>query len=147
METTYTPSDWLDLQRVAHVEASSEQKDHPVASAFSAAAESGWKAARPGEQVIRVTFRHPTHLRRVRVVFCEPGLDRTQEFTLRWSSHRGETHREIVRQQFNFSPFGAMREVEDYQVDLQDVTTLEIRIVPDIRGGEALASIAELRIA
>ena len=139
--------EWLDLRRIAHVKASSEEEDHPVGAAYGSTGGSGWRAATPGEQVINVAFRHPTNVRRVRVVFHEATCDRTQEFTLRWSSHRGETHRQIVRQQFNFSPYGATREVEDYEVDLHDVAVLELRIVPDVRGGEALASLAELRIA
>ena len=87
------------------------------------------------------------NLRLIRVVFMEANLPRTQEFTLLWSSHRGETHRQIVRQQFNFSPSGATKEVEEYEVELYDVTWLELRIVPDIQSGKALASLAELRIA
>ena len=139
--------EWLDLKRIAHVKASSEEEDHPIAAAFASAGGSGWRAATPGEQVIDVAFRHPTNVRRVRVVFHEATRERTQEFTLGWSSHRGETHRQIVRQQFNFSAYGATREVEDYEVDLHDVAVLVLRIVPDVRGGEAQASLAELRIA
>jgi hypothetical protein len=139
--------DWLDVERVAHVEASSEEEAQPIEDAFSSTGQSGWRASEPGEQVIRVAFRQPTNLRRVRVVFSETTLDRTQEFTLLWSSHRGETHRQIVRQQFNFSPFGATQEVEEYEVELYGVTWLELRIVPDIQGGKAIASLAEFRIA
>jgi hypothetical protein len=52
-----------------------------------------------------------------------------------------------LRQQYNFSPPGAAREVEDYDVDLDAVTVLELRIVPDISGGSARASLAQLRVA
>jgi hypothetical protein len=38
---------------------------------------------------------------------------RTQEFVLRWSRDTGHSFREIVRQQWNFSPSGGTREVED----------------------------------
>ena len=139
--------DWLDVAKVATIDASSEQAGYPIVQAFDAAGESGWRASEPGEQVVQVGFRRPTRVRRVRIVFTESALERTQEFTLRWSSHRGETHGEILRQQFNFSPSGTTRETEEYEVDLPDVTRLELRIVPDIRGGDALASIAEFRIA
>jgi hypothetical protein len=139
--------EWLDITRVAHLQASSGQESHPIEAAFSSRGEAGWRASEPGEQVIRVVFRHPMNLRLIRVVFMEANLPRTQEFTLLWSSHRGETHRQIVRQQFNFSPSGATREVEEYEVELYDVTWLELRIVPDIQSGKAFASLAELRIA
>jgi hypothetical protein len=39
------------------------------------------------------------------------------------------------------------REFEEYAVDLAGVTALELIIVPDISGGDALASLAQLRIA
>ena len=39
------------------------------------------------------------------------------------------------------------REVEDYDVDLDGVTALELRIVPDISGGSTRASLAQLRVA
>ena len=66
---------------------------------------------------------------------------------LRWSPDGGQSYREIVRQQYNFSPPGVTREFEDYTVDLAGVTALELRIVPDIGGGDARASVAQLRIA
>jgi len=39
------------------------------------------------------------------------------------------------------------REFEDYAVDLAGVRALELRIVPDISGGDARASLAQLRLA
>ncbi len=72
---------------------------------------------------------------------------RTQEFVLRWSPDGGQSYREIVRQQYNFSPPEEARELEDYNVDLDGVTALELRIVPDISGGSARASLAQLRVA
>jgi hypothetical protein len=53
----------------------------------------------------------------------------------------------LVRQQYNFSPPATTREVEDYTVNLDRVTALELSIVPDISGGEARASLARLQLA
>jgi hypothetical protein len=72
---------------------------------------------------------------------------RTQEFVLRWSSDGGSSFREIVRQQWNFSPPETIREVEEYQVELSDVTVLELIIVPDISGGAARASLKSLHLS
>ena len=80
-------------------------------------------------------------------MFHESEQERTQEFVLRWSPDGGQSYREIVRQQYNFSPPGATREVEDYEVNLDGVTVLEMKIVPDISRGSAVASLAELRVA
>jgi hypothetical protein len=46
-----------------------------------------------------------------------------------------------VRQQWNFSPPETTREIEDYQVELSDVTVIELVIVPDNRRGAARASL------
>ena len=61
---------------------------------------------------------------------------------LRWSGDGGRSYREILRQQYSFSPTGATREVEDYAVNLQGVTVLELRILPDISRGNARASVS-----
>jgi len=54
---------------------------------------------------------------------------------------------EIVRQQWNFSPEGATSETEDLHVELPAVTVLELSIIPEISGENALASLAQLRLA
>jgi len=51
-----------------------------------------------------------------------------------------------VRQQHHFSPPGTIRELEEYAVDLADVLVLELKIVPDITGGAAHASIVRFRV-
>jgi hypothetical protein len=52
--------------------------------------------------------------------------------------------REIVRQQWNFSPPNTTREHEKYHVELSDVAVLELVIVPDISRGTACASLKSL---
>jgi hypothetical protein len=138
---------WIDVGVAAHVHASSEDATSPAVKAFSRSDSRGWRAAHPGVQVIDVHFRQPQDLTRIRLVFEEGREQRTQQFTICWSARRGERHGEVVRQQFNFSPDGATREVEDYRVELQGVETLQIRITPDIGGRSAFASLAECRVA
>ncbi|MHC4389200.1 MAG: hypothetical protein ACYSX1_11400, partial [Planctomycetota bacterium] len=98
-------------------------------------------------QTVRLLFDTPLRVRRVRLVFHEDEQERTHEFVLRWSSDGGQSYREIVRQQYNFSLPDNTREIEDYAVDLVGLTALELSIVPDISGGSARASIAQLRLA
>ena len=138
---------WMDLEQLAQVEITSEDVDHPIESALIPGTGSGWRAAQPGEQTIRLRFDEPLRLKRIHLVFQEDEQERTQEFVLRWSPDGGQSYREIVRQQYNFSPPAAALEVEDYDVDLDAVTALELRIVPDISGGSARASLAQLRLA
>ncbi len=141
------PDRWLDLERLARVEVTSEEAAHPIEAALRPGMDAGWRAAQPGEQTIRLIFDQPQRLRRIGLLFVEPEMARTQEFVLRWSPDEGRSFREIVRQQWNFSPSGAVRKVESYRVDLWDVTALELAIVPDQRGGTARASLAEWRLA
>ena len=109
--------------------------------------ERGWRAGQAGPQTIRVLFDRPGRLRRIDLLFIEPEMTRTQEFVLRWSPDGGRSFRDIVRQQWNFSPTGSVREAEDVRVDLHDVTALELTIVPDMSGGAARASLARWRVA
>ena len=138
---------WLDLERAAMVEVTSEDEHFPVESAFGSGDERGWRAAAPGHQTIRLIFDHPQRLRCVSLVFEEDETVRTQEFVLRWSSDGGSTLKEIVRQQWNFSPPGSTREVEQYQVDLHNVEVLELVIKPDVACGVARASLKNLRLS
>jgi len=80
-------------------------------------------------------------------VFEESETARTQEFVLRWSPDGGNSVKEIVRQQWNFSPPDSVREVEEYQVELSAVTILELVINPNISGGVARASLKNLRLS
>ncbi len=146
-ETPPPDQDWLDLEKLAEVEITSEDAAHPIESALLLGAASGWRAARPGKQTIRLLFARPQRLRRIWLSFLESHTERTQEYNLRWSPDGGQSFREIVRQQWNFSPQGATRETEDHRVDLPAVTVLELNIIPDTSGGNALASLAQLRLA
>lgn len=138
---------WLDLERAAVVEVTSEDKECPVESAFASEDVRGWRAAAPGSQTIRLVFDQPQRLRRISLVFEENETARTQEFVLRWSPDGGRSSKEIVRQQWNFSPPESVREVEEYQVELSGVTVFELVINPTIDGGVARASLKNLRLA
>ncbi|HST52146.1 MAG TPA: hypothetical protein VLJ61_09060 [Pyrinomonadaceae bacterium] len=139
--------DWFDLARLARVEISSEDEAHPFEAAMSRGDDSGWRAAWPGEQALRLLFDEPQRLRRISLLFREEEMERTQEFVLRWSRDGGNSFLEVVRQQYNFSPAGATREAEDYEVALDGVTALELVITPDVSGGNARASLQCLSLA
>ena len=146
-----TPSgeqrDWLDLERCIQIEVTSEDAAHPIELVLAHTGAQGWRAEGPGEQTIRFLFDAPAKLRWVRLEFREDVQGRTQEFVLRWSPDDGRTYREIVRQQYTFSPPGTTREIEEYAADLDGVTALELRIVPDISGGNARAALERMQLA
>src|SRR5882724_9906373 len=115
---------WLDIESAAVVEVTSEDPDRPVESAFGAGDAPGWRAAAPGSQTIRLVFDEPQRLKCILLVFEENETARTQEFVLRWSPDGGSSVKEIVRQQWNFSPPDTIREVEEYQVRWTEIPLL-----------------------
>jgi len=137
---------WLEIERVAIVEITSEEKDYPVEAAFVSGETPGWRAAEPGPQTIRLVFDQP-QTAETDIACVRRKRNRTQEFVLRWSSDGGSSFREIVRQQWNFSPAETIREVEEYQVELSNVTVLELTIVPNTSGGSARGSLKSLRLS
>jgi hypothetical protein len=146
-ETASADQDWLNVEALAEVEITSEDPAHPIEFALLPGGTSGWRAAGPGTQTIRLLFTSPQRLRRIWLSFVEARTERTQEYVVRWSADGGQSFREIVRQPWNFSPQGATCETEDHHVELPAVTVLELSIIPDISGGKAFASLAQLRLA
>lgn len=146
-ETESLDLDWLDVESLAEVEITSEDPAHPIEFALLPGQDSGWRAAGPGPQTIRLIFARPQRLQRIFLKFVETGCERTQEYLLRWSGDGGQSFHDIVRQQWNFSPPSASCETENHHVDLPAVTALELHIVPDISGAGAIGSLEQLRLA
>ena len=138
---------WLDVGQVAIVEVTSEHPEYPIESVFTFGKGPGWRASERGEQTVRLVFDLPQRLSRIWLHFSETEIERTQEFTLRWSAEQVGALREIVRQQWNFSPHGATNEIEDYRVELSTVSVLELTINPDLRRSETVATLADWRLA
>ena len=145
-ESPSANTSWLDLEALARVEVTSEDAAHPIESALLTVGATGWRAESPGEQTVRLLFEAPQTLRRFRLVFREEKEARTQELVLRWSPTTDSSWRDVVRQQYHFSPSGATEEIEEYQVELDDVAALELTIIPNVSGG-SYASLAQLRVA
>ena len=142
-----TSEEWLNLEEIARVEVSSEDPKYPIESAFKHGQSLGWRASQPGEQTIRLLFDEPKDIRRISLRFSEPQAERTQQFSLRWADSQTGSFREIVRQQWNFNPRNSTMEVEDYKVDLHHVLALELTIDPDLGKNQALAALADWRLA
>ena len=136
---------WLDLDACASVKLTSEDRHHPIESALYDGAGKGWVAGSAGPQTIWLHFDQPQRIRDVYLRF-ERATAVTQEFALSWSNNDGVAYRELVRQQFNFSGQTPCEE-ENLRADLTGVTDMKLTIIPDIGGGESLATLQALRIA
>lgn len=145
----YPDMNFLDLEQLTQVEFTSEHPEHPVESALLLAEDSGagWRATSGGEQTIRVVFDQPRTIEHIYLVFEEPQQSRTQEFVLLWLMDQETSYREILRQQYHFSPPDTACEIEHFQVNLNQLKALELRIIPDINGGDAVAKLKRLRLA
>jgi hypothetical protein len=138
---------YLDLEHLVRIEISSECQDHPVESALMEGVGSGWQAAGPGEQTIRLLFDQPQTVKHIALLFDEKEQSRTQEFVLLWRMENEDFFREILRQQYHFNPPLTAQEIENFTVDLKQLKALELRIIPDISGGEACAKLTRLRLS
>jgi hypothetical protein len=140
---------WRDLERIARVEITSEDEAFPIEHALSKTETTGWRAAGTGPQVIRMHFDEPQAIRRIQLHFVEKAAERSQEFAV--YAGAGTELREVVRQQWSFSPHGSTEEIEDYTVNLDGVTTLELRIDPDRshdpKASQHYASLQSLKLA
>lgn len=125
---------WLDLEAIATVEITSEDPLFPIEHALGATPTTGWRSAAKGPQIIRINFDKLTSIDRIALHFVERAAERAQEFAI-YAKSEGQYSsaelREVIRQQFTFSPGGATEESEDYMVALNAVSVLELRIDPD----------------
>ena len=140
---------WRDLERIARVEISSEDEQFPIENALGKKETTGWRAAGTGPQLIRLHFDEPQNIKRLRLRFVEREAERSQEFAV--FAGTGPELKEVVRQQWTFSPYGSTEEIEDYTVNLSGITTLELRIDPDQshdpKSSREHASLQSLRLA
>ena len=140
---------WRDLERIARVEISSEDEQFPIEHALGKKETTGWRAAGTGPQLIRLHFDEPLNIKRLRLHFVDRTAERSQEFAVYAGS--GSELKEIVRQQWTFSPQGSTEEIEDYTVNLSGITTLELRIDPDRshdpKQSQNYASLQSLKLA
>jgi F5/8 type C domain len=137
---------WLNLEELASVEVSSEDPLYPFEEALHGATRGGWKASAPGPQAIRLTFDQPQSVRRIRLEFREDGSERVQEFAL-YAMTANQARKEVLRQQWTFSPGGSTREIEDYPVELADVTAIELQIDPGRHDKQKIASLQSIALA
>lgn len=147
--SSFADLDFLDLECLAQIEITSERQERPIESALllTETLGTGWQAANAGEQTIRIIFDQPRTIEHIVLMFDEQQQSRTQEFVLFWLMHTENVYREILRQQFYFSPPNATQEIEHYKVNLHQLQALELRIIPDISGGGVCATLKQLRLA
>jgi hypothetical protein len=131
----------------ATVLVTSELPDHPIDHICDRQHGPGstrWIAEQPGDQTIVLVFDTAQNVNMVSLEIEETEVSRTQELTLATSRDGGHTYRELLRQEFNFSPSGTTFEHEEWRVAEEGVTNVRLWIRPDKGGKPCRASITSL---
>ena len=139
----------IDIAAVATVLVTSEDPGHPVDDAFDGNGGPGgsrWVAGETGEQAVILAFDAPHSIRRVVLEVEERVVARTQELHLAASCDGGQTYRELLRQEYNFSPPGTTFEREDWAVAAEGVTHLRLVIRPDKGDKPCRATVTSLAL-
>lgn len=139
----------LDIPTLATVLVTSESSEHPVDHLFDGRDGPGgtrWVAAAEGEQTLVLVFDAPQTIREVSLEAEEPSASRTQVTTLALSMDGGQSYREVLRQEFNFSAPGTTFEREVWTVPAAGLTNLRVTVQPDKGGRPSHASLTSLSL-
>jgi hypothetical protein len=131
----------------ATVLVTSELPDHPIDHMCDGQRGPGstrWIAEQPGDQTVVLAFDTAQNINIVSLEIEETEVSRTQEVTLATSRDGGQTYRELLRQEFNFSPSGTTFEHEEWRLAAEGITNLRVWIRPDKGGKPCRASITSL---
>ena len=103
-------------------------------------------SARPDTiEHIVLEFDRPQTISRLVYEVEEPARERTQEVRVEVSEDGGRSYRQIVVQEYNFSPGGATYQREELRFHLRGVTHLRLTIVPH-NSGSGTATLTALRL-
>jgi hypothetical protein len=142
-------ADEIDIARCATIAYSSEDPACPVENLVDGRSGPGatrWVSACPDTtEHIVVEFDRPRAISRLVYEVEETMGERTQEVRVEASNDGGRTYRQILVQDYNFSPRGATFQREDQRFDLRRVTHLRLTIVPS-KSGSGSATLTALRL-
>ena len=136
----------IDIATVSTVQVTSEASDHPIDLIFDDHRGPGgtrWIAGEPGEQTVTLVFDTPQTINQILLEVEEPEFARTQELHLSLSCDGGRTYRELLRQEYDFSPAGTTFRREKRTVSAQGVTHLRL-VKPDKAGKPRRSTLTSL---
>src|SRR3954463_1235353 len=132
--TSHATTGEIEIAPVATVLVTTEALDHPIDLAFDLHRGPGgthWVAGELGEQTVILTFDAPQTINQILLGVEELEVARTQDLQLCLSCDGGRTYREVLRQEFNFSPDGTTFEREKWAMTAEGITHLRLVIKPD----------------
>jgi hypothetical protein len=139
----------IDIAACATISYSSEDPAHTVEHLLDGHSGPGairWMSARPDTiEYIVIEFDQPQRISRLLYEVEEAMRERTQEVRVEVSADGGRTYRQILVQEYNFSPRGATHQREEQRFDLHRVTHLRLTIVPN-KNNSGTATLTALRL-
>ena len=142
-------ADEIDIAGCAAIAYTSEDPAHPVEHMLDGSCGPGatrWISARPDTtEHIVIEFDGPQTISGLVYAVEETTRERTQEVRVEASEDGGQSYRQILVQEYNFSPGGATYQREEQRFNLRQVTHLRITIVPN-KSGSGTATLTALRL-
>jgi len=142
-------ADEIDIAGCATIAYSSEDPAHPIEHMLDGRSGPGatrWISARPDAiEHIVVEFDQPQAISRLVYEVEEAMRERTQEVRVEVSEDGGRTYRQILVQEYTFSPRGATYQREDQRFNLPQASRLRLTIVPN-KNGSGTATLTILRL-
>jgi hypothetical protein len=139
----------IDIAGHATIAYSSEDPAHPVEHILDGRSGPGatrWMSARPDTtEHIVIEFDRPRSISRILYEVEETMQQRTQEVRVEVSEDGGQSYRQILVQEYNFSPRGATYQREEQRFNLPQVTHLRLTIVPN-KSGSGTVTLTRLRL-
>jgi F5/8 type C domain len=139
----------IDLVSSASIAYSSEDPSYPVENILDSRrgpSGSRWVSARRDvTEHIVIEFDHPQSISRLVYEVEEAECERTQEVRIEASVDAGQTYRQMLVQDYTFSPRGATFEREDIQLALDRVNRLRLIVVPN-KNGSGRATLTSLQV-
>ena len=147
--TSARATDEIDIAGCATIAYSSEDPAHPIEHLLDGRSGPGatlWISARPDTtEHIVVEFDQPQAISRLVYEVEEATRERTQEVRVEVSEDGGRSYRQILVQEYTFSPSGATYQREEQRFNLRQVTHLRLTIVPN-KNGSGTATLTALRL-
>jgi hypothetical protein len=147
--TSARAADEIDLAGCATIAYSSEDPAYPIEHMLDGRSGPGatrWISARPDAiEHIVVEFDQPQAISRLVYEVEETMRERIQEVRIEVSKDGGRTYRQILVQEYTFSPRGATYQREHQRLDLLQVSRLRFTIVPN-KNGSGTATLTVLRL-
>jgi hypothetical protein len=139
----------IDLRAHATIHYTSEDPAHPIEHVLDGLSGRGatrWESARPNaSEEIVLEFDDPQHIVHVAYEVEERERERTQEIRIEVSSDKGRHYRQVLVQEYTFSPSGSTYQCETLSFDLREVTHLRFTVVPN-KAGSGTASLTSLKL-